>query len=76
MEPVTRPFGTRDKIGYALGDLGCNLSFSLISSFMLPFYTQYVVLPDKAYSAGIFLLKICEHLADHLRVERARGLVE
>ena len=27
-----RPFGIRDKVGYALGDLGCNLSFSLISA--------------------------------------------
>ena len=34
-----RPFGARDKIGYAMGDLGCNLSFQLISSYMFLFYT-------------------------------------
>ena len=36
-----RPFGARDKIGYAMGDLGCNLSFQLISSYMFLFYTWY-----------------------------------
>ena len=35
-----RPFGARDKIGYAMGDLGCNLSFQLISSYMFLFYTR------------------------------------
>lgn len=30
---IDRPFGTRDKIGYMMGDFGCNMSFQLISSF-------------------------------------------
>ena len=37
-----RPCGARDKIGYAMGDLGCNLSFQLISSYMFLFYTQCI----------------------------------
>ena len=37
-----RPFGMRDKIGYALGDLGCGLSFSLVSNYMFLFYAQII----------------------------------
>ncbi len=61
-----RKFGMRDKMGYALGDAGCNLSFSLISTYMYQFYTQYVVLPGKAYSIGILLLKIWDAINDPL----------
>lgn len=59
-----RKFGMRDKIGYALGDTGSNLSFTLISNYMYIFYTQYMILPGKAYSAGILLLKIWDAIND------------
>ena len=36
-----RPFGMRDKIGYAMGDFGCNMSFSFISSYMITFFVIY-----------------------------------
>jgi len=35
-----RPFGMRDKIGYAFGDFGNDFTFILSSSFMLKFYTD------------------------------------
>ncbi len=35
-----RPFGIRDKIGYAFGDFGNDFTFILSSSFMLKFYTD------------------------------------
>ena len=35
----TPKFGWRDKIGYAMGDFGCNMSFALISSYMADFST-------------------------------------
>jgi len=40
MEKITRPFGMRDKLAYAAGDLGCNMSFSLkntVQTFWLVF---------------------------------------
>ena len=37
-----RPFGMRDKIGYALGDFGCQMSFALITAYLADFYTQYI----------------------------------
>ena len=36
------PFGMKDKIGYAFGDMGCNFSFQLVSSYMYLFYTQCI----------------------------------
>ena len=36
----TRPFGMRDKLAYAAGDFGCNMSFSLkgtVQTFWLVF---------------------------------------
>lgn len=37
---TVRPFGMRDKIGYAMGDFGNDFTFILASSFMLKFYTD------------------------------------
>ena len=59
-----RPFGMRDKIGYALGDFGCNMSFSLISSFIIPFYTQYIGLTERTWAVIILLLKIWDAVND------------
>lgn len=59
-----RPFGMRDKVGYALGDLGCNLSFSLISAFMLDFYTQYMGIPGAIWSAIIIFTKVWDGIND------------
>lgn len=59
-----RPFGIRDKIGYAFGDLGCNLSFSLISAFMLDFYTQYIGIPGAIWSIIIIVTKVWDGVND------------
>lgn len=59
-----RPFGIRDKIGYAFGDLGCNLSFSLISAFMLDFYTQYIGIPGAIWSVIIIVTKVWDGVND------------
>ena len=37
---TVRPFGMRDKIGYAMGDFGNDFTFILSSSFLLKFYTD------------------------------------
>lgn len=34
------PFGMKDKIGYALGDMGNNFTFNLVNSFLTIFYTN------------------------------------
>ena len=42
MENTTgkRPFGMKDKIGYAFGDFGNDFTFMLSSMFMMKFYTD------------------------------------
>lgn len=35
-----RPFGMKDKIGYAFGDFGNDFTFMLSSMFMMKFYTD------------------------------------
>jgi sugar (Glycoside-Pentoside-Hexuronide) transporter len=58
------PFGLKDKVGYALGDFGCNMSFALISSFMYLFYTQYIGIPIAAWSVVILIVKIWDAIDD------------
>jgi len=59
-------FGMQDKIGYALGDFGCNLSFALISTYMYAFYTQYIGISTAAWAAIILALKIWDAINDPL----------
>ena len=59
-----RPFGMRDKVGYALGDLGCNLSFALVGTYMMNFYMQYLGLGAALWAVIIILTKIWDGLDD------------
>lgn len=60
----SRPFGMRDKIGYALGDLGCNMSFQFVSSYMFLFYTQCIGLTTKSWAWIIIVSKIWDAIND------------
>lgn len=65
MENTTlKPFGMRDKIGYALGDLGCNMSFQFVSSYMFLFYTQCIGLSTKSWAWIIIVSKIWDAIND------------
>lgn len=59
-----RPFGMRDKIGYAFGDMGCNFSFQLVSSYMYLFYTQCIGLSAKHWAWIIVVSKIWDAVND------------
>ena len=37
-----RPFGMRDKIGYALGDFGCNMSFAFINNYLMILLIKFI----------------------------------
>ena len=50
-----RPFGARDKWGYSLGDMGCNFSFQLVSTYMQLFYCQLIgVKPEHTLQSFLF----------------------
>lgn len=59
-----RPFGMRDKIGYAFGDMGCNFSFQLVSSYMYLFYTQCIGLNSKHWAWIIIVSKVWDAIND------------
>ncbi|MBR5202005.1 MAG: MFS transporter [Clostridia bacterium] len=59
-----RPFGWRDKLGYAMGDMGCGFSFQLVATFMQLFYLQYIGIGAKDYAAIILISKIFDAIND------------
>lgn len=62
--PIDRPFGNRDKIGYMMGDFGCNMSFQLISSFLMLFVTQGLGLTMGHWSIIVIVSKIFDAIND------------
>ncbi len=61
-----RPFGIKDKLGYALGDMGCGFSFQLISTYMQLFYCQLIGIKAEHYAAIIFISKLWDAINDVL----------
>lgn len=61
---AVRPFGKRDLMGYAMGDFACNMSFALISNYMMLFYVQYVGITPAHYAIIILLGKIWDAIND------------
>jgi GPH family glycoside/pentoside/hexuronide:cation symporter len=59
-----KPFGWGDRIGYMLGDFGCNMSFSLITGYMLIFFTQFIGISLVHYSIVILITKIWDGIND------------
>lgn len=65
-QKTLRPFSMRDKWGYAFGDLGCGLSFSLVSTYMLLFYTQHIGLETRHWEWIIVVSKAWDAVNDIL----------
>lgn len=58
-----RKFGWKDKLSYAMGDFGCNMSFAL-NGTLTTFYTMYVGLSTELMALLIILLKIWDGIND------------
>lgn len=61
-----RPFGWQDKLGYAMGDMGCGFTFQLISTYMQLFYVQYIGLDNGHYWWIIIVSKLFDAINDIL----------
>lgn len=61
-----RPFGMRDKLGYAMGDMGCGFSFQLVATFMQLFYLQYIGIKATDYAVIILISKLWDAINDVL----------
>ncbi len=64
-EKKLRPFGMRDSLAYAAGDLGCNMSFALKGTIMPLFWTQVMGL-SAWYSLLIVILQVWDAINDPL----------
>ena len=60
-----RKFGIRDKIAYAAGDLGCNMSFSLKNTVQT-FWLVFMMLETGLLSALLLLVQIWDAVNDPL----------
>lgn len=63
---AVRPFGMRDKLGYAMGDMGCGFSFQLISTYMQLFYCQTIGIAVEHYAIIILISKFWDAINDVL----------
>ncbi|MSS78432.1 MFS transporter [Anaerococcus sp. WCA-380-WT-2B] len=64
MEKRTKPFGIKDKIGYAAGDVGNNFTFTLVSSFLMLFYTNVWGIDPKMVGTLFFVSRIIDAFTD------------
>ena len=61
----TRPFGIRDKLAYAAGDAGCNLSFGLKSTVQT-FWLVYMMMETGLFSILLLLVQAWDAINDPL----------
>ena len=63
--PRLRPFGMRDKVAYAAGDLGCNMSFALKGTVQT-FWLVYMMMETGLLSLLLLLVQIWDAVNDPL----------
>ncbi len=61
--PEKRPFGMRDKIAYAAGDFGCNMSFALKGTVQT-FWLVYMMMETGLLSALLLVVQIWDAVND------------
>jgi sugar (glycoside-pentoside-hexuronide) transporter len=59
-----RNVGIFERISYAMGDFGCNLSWAMISSQLMFFWTDIAMLPAAACGTFMFLSKFWDAVND------------
>ena len=63
-EAARRPLRYTAFIGYGLGDFGCNLAFTLGSSFLLYYYTDVAGLTAASVGTMFFVVRLWDAFAD------------
>ena len=59
-----RPFGLRDKFGYALGDAGNNFTLNLVQGYLLVFYTKVIGVSAGIIGTVLLLAKFVDAFTD------------
>ena len=76
---AARPFGLRDKVGYAFGDFGNDFTFILSSTFMMLFYTNVMGISSTAVGALMMASRFLDAFTDVTMgrlIDRARPTEE
>ena len=60
-----RKFGIRDKLAYAAGDFGCNMSFAL-KSYLMVYWTQYMGMSESLYALLLLVVQVWDAINDPL----------
>ncbi len=61
-----RKFGLLDKVSYAAGDFGCNMSFALAGTWFTLFWTQYMKIDEILFAGLLIAFKVWDALNDTL----------
>lgn len=59
-----KPFGLADKVGYLFGDFGCNMSFQLVTSYLMLFVTQGLGISVAHWAIIVIIAKIFDAIND------------
>lgn len=60
-----RKFGIIDKLAYAAGDFGCNMSFAL-KSYLMVYWTQYMQMTESLYAVLLVVVQVWDAINDPL----------
>ena len=60
-----RKFGFVDKLAYAAGDFGCNMSFAL-KSYLMVYWTQYMGMTESVYALLLLVCQVWDAVNDPL----------
>lgn len=63
-ENAKRPFGMRDKIGYAAGDFANDLTFVIAAMFMMKFYTDIMGVSSAVVGLVMMVAKVVDAFTD------------
>ena len=60
-----RKFNVIDKLSYAAGDFGCNMSFAL-KSYLMVYWTQYMGMTESLYALLLVVVQVWDAINDPL----------
>lgn len=60
-----RKFGAIDKLAYAAGDFGCNMSFAL-KGYLMVYWTQYMQMTESLYALLLVVVQVWDAINDPL----------
>ncbi len=63
-EKAVRPFGIRDKFGYLFGDFGNDFFFTLVSAFLMVFYTDVFGISAATVGTLFLVARLWDAVAD------------